>query len=118
MSMAWFNYGYTHARLVAYDDYNGYRNRFGGQDSNLDLNDDDMSRLQEIAPDWTYEYRRPVREDTRERGDRPQFEYDRAGELMERDYFEGLERSRDDPRYPDRYGWDQYAGGYDQRYPY
>ena len=106
--MASFNYGYTHARLVAYQDYDGYRNRFGGQDSNVDLNDDDMSRLQEIAADWTYEYRRPVREDTRERDDY-QFEYDRAGEQRERDYFEHLEQARDDPRYPDRYGWDQYA---------
>jgi len=107
--MAWFNYGYTHAGLVAYDDYDGYRNRYGGQDSNVDLNDDDMSRLQEIAPDWTYEYRRPVHEDTRER--EFEFEYDRSGEQMERDYYEELELALDS-REPDRYSWDQYDRGY------
>lgn len=115
MSMARFNYGYyfgTWSKLRS--TYDGYRNPQGGQDSNIDLDDDDMSRLQEIAPDWTYEYRRPVREDARYR--EFTYELDRAGELMERDYYEQLEQSRDDPYYPDRYSWDQYAGGDFYRY--
>ena len=36
-------------------------------------------------------------------------EIDYSGQQRERDYFEQLEQSRDDPRYADRYGWDQYA---------
>jgi len=105
--MAWFNYGYTHSSLVRYI---GRRK----QDSNVDLDDDDMSRLQEIAPADYMDYRRPEREDTNER--EFTYELDRAGELMERDYYEQLEQSRDDPYYPDRYSWDQYAGGDFYRY--
>ena len=99
--MSWFNYGYTHSSLNAYT-----RRR---QDSNIDMYDDDMSRLQEIAPDDYMNYRRPVRDDDRERDFT--YELDRAGELMERDYYEELglsPMSRD----PDRYGWEQYDRGY------
>jgi len=114
--MARFNYGYyfgTWSKLRA--TYDGYRNPQGGQDSNIDLDDDDMSRLQDIAPADYMDYRRPERDDDRER-DRDQFEYDRSGDLQEQDYFEGLERSRNDSRYADRYTWDQYDGGYSYRY--
>ena len=75
-----------------------------------DPNDDDMSRLQDIAPDWTYDYRRPERDGE---------ESDRQREPLERnwyedDYYQMLREEREYQEYrePDRYGWEQYSGGY------
>ena len=72
--------------------------------------DDDMSRLQDIAPDWTYDYRRPERDGE---------EVDRQREPQERNWYEDdyylmLQEERDylEYREPERYGWDQYSGGY------
>ena len=79
----------------------GFRNKEGGQDSNIDENDDDMSRLQETEA--TYE----------DRGDE---EYDRTRSDMERDWYqEDFERYHEEERdyqdfqWPEKYGWDQYA---------
>lgn len=79
----------------------GYRNDQGGQDSNIDLDDDDMSRLQETEATYA------------DRGDE---EYDRAFPQAERNYQqEDYERYMEEERpyqefqWPDRYGWDQYA---------
>ena len=74
----------------------------------LDPNDDDMARLQEIAPDDYMDYRRPEREPgtmTRTRGF-PEPNY------REIDYYQMLreeEASYPGYVYPDRYGWEQYA---------
>jgi hypothetical protein len=81
-----------------------------GTEDYQDPYDDDMSRLQDIAPDWTYDYRRPERDGE---------EVDRQREPQERNYYEDdyyqmLREEREYQEYqePDRYGWDQYAGGY------
>lgn len=75
-----------------------------------DTDDGDMSRLQDIAPDWTYDYRRPERDGE---------ESDRQREQLERnwyedDYYQMLREEREYQEYqePDRYGWEQYSGGY------
>ena len=99
MSMAWFNYGYTHARLVAYEQISfvtdrGYAPAPGGSATFI------PSAPVSIATE---------REDNRER--EFVFEYDRDAELMERDYYEELELALDS-REPDRYSWDQYDRGY------
>lgn len=82
--------------------FDGYANpETGMQDSNIDLNDDDMSRLQEIAPSDYMDYRRPI-EDL----------YDR--DLNRPNYYPPIERDRDnpydDPGYIDEYAWQ--IGGY------
>ena len=93
--------------------YDGYKNpETGGQDSNIDLNDDDMSRLQEIAPADYMDHRRssfigtPQEESYGVRYDmNPQ-----SNRLQELDYFEQLDLAPA-PRYPDRYGWEQFHTG-------
>ena len=101
--------------IISQVPYDGYRNPLtGGQDSNIDLDDDDMSRLQDIAPD-DYQDSELIRSRVieHELPDRDfQFpEHDR--ETRELDYFTELDMAYDS-RHPDRYGWDQYGayGGY------
>jgi hypothetical protein len=73
-----------------------------------DPNDDDMSRLQDIAPSDYMDYRRLERDGQ---------EIDRQREPQERnwyedDYYQMLQEEREYQQYqePDRYGWDQYSG--------
>lgn len=95
--------------LVVNDDtslpYDGYRNpETGGQDSNIDLDDDDMSRLQDLKPlsvDFDYDQ------------DRESIRYNMHPEdnrLQELDYYEQLDLAPQS-RHPDRYGWEQYHRG-------
>jgi hypothetical protein len=100
-----FNVRRTSSKLFAPLDLSagGYRNQQGGQDSNIDEGDDDMSRLQET--DATYADRGEEESDR----ERPAQERDYYQEDYER-YYEERERERDrEPQYADRYGWDQYA---------
>ena len=94
--MAWFNYGYTHARLVAYEQLSFVTDRGYAPGSGTFVQSAPVS----IATE---------REDDRER--EFTFEYDRDDELRERDYFEELDLASD-YREPDRYSWDQYDRGY------
>ena len=93
--MAWFNYGYSSSGLVPYDRLGFVTDRGYAPGSGTYV-----PSVKSVSE----------REDNRER--EFEFEYDRSGELMERDYYEQLEQSRDDPRYPDRYSWDQYDRSY------
>jgi hypothetical protein len=80
----------------------GFRNEEGGQDPNLDPNDDDMSRLQ----DYDYDY--PERDADDLERNRPE----RERNWSEEDYYSNLEYERtQDPGlvWPDRYSWDQFA---------
>lgn len=79
----------------------GFRNELGGQDSNIDENDDDMSRLQETEATYA------------DRGDE---DNERSAPSAERDWYqEDFERYHEEERdyqdfqWPDKYGWDQYA---------
>ena len=83
----------------------GYRNpETGGQDSNIDLDDDDMSRLQELKP-LTDEF-----DFEQEREDIRYNMHDDNHMLREMDYYEQLDLAPE-PRYPDRYGWEQFHTG-------
>lgn len=79
----------------------GFRNAQGGQDSNIDENDDDMSRLQETEA--TYAERSEQESDRK----RPAQERD----YYQEDYYANLEQEYDygQFQYPERYSWDQYA---------
>jgi hypothetical protein len=75
--MASFNYGTYFAPWRPYLldpgnrlPYGGYRNPLGGQDSNIDLNDDDMSRL----ATGQYSIRYSLQVDNRERFDTREYE--------------------------------------------
>ena len=84
----------------------GFRNDQGGQDPNLDPNDDDMSKLNKVEDYYEERQERDGQEDDRQR---PQQERDYYQEDYER-YMEERDRERhDEPQYADRYGWDQYA---------
>lgn len=88
--------------------FDGYANpETGTQDSNIDLDDDDMSRLQEIAPSDYMDYRRPIED-----------EYDRDENRP--NYYPPMERDRenpyDDPGYMHDYSW-QYGGYSDETLP-
>lgn len=101
-----FNVRRTSSKIFAPLDLSagGYRNDEGGQDSNIDEADDDMSRLQETEA--TYETRDETEESDRQR---PAQERDYYQEDYDR-YMEERERERhNEPQYADRYGWDQYA---------
>ena len=77
----------------------------------LDPNDDDMSRLQEIAPDDYMDYRRPERDTQEVVRPRPNMEPN----YREIDYYNELRYSEStDPGlvWPERYGWDQFDVGY------
>ena len=83
----------------------GFRNAEGGQDSNIDLDDDNMDNLQK--PNWWDDFEEPKRDGQ---------EYDRARPGAERDWYqEDFERYHEEERdyqdfqWPDKYGWDQYA---------
>ena len=74
----------------------------------LDPNDDDMSRLQEIAPDDYMDYRRPERDTQEGNRSRPPMDPN----YREIDYYQNLrEEQQYDPGivWPDRYGWERYA---------
>jgi len=112
--MAWFNYGYTHARLVAYDELGfvtdrGYAPGSGTFVPSVRVRPAEEMTLEEFYLRHAESLKNTQRFLLQQERDEHQYEYDRTGEQMERDYYEQLEQAREDPRYPDRYGWDQYA---------